>query len=152
METLNSLYLELSTVCEVKTHRETVLEDLLGSVRAIALRKGKHTDWPVLASVLKQEGIETNFQFNFESFGPAGIDECITALAWLVKAHDAYTDEADEMAAGELRKAAENARAWLEQNGALQSKQVTVPYTNCCGMDPATCDCVKPDHGKQNMD
>lgn len=32
------------------------------------------------------------------------------------------------------------------EGGPLAGRCGCVAYTNCCGMDPATCDCVQPDH------
>lgn len=40
--------------------------------------------------------------------------------------------------AGMIRRAAEHAQ---------KAQAETVPYAYCCNGDPATCDCVNPDHG-----
>ena len=42
--------------------------------------------------------------------------DCRGVLTEFLAAHDAYIDEADEMGAGRLRKAADEARALLQQN------------------------------------
>lgn len=54
---VNSIYLELAEIATVKTPRELLLEDLLSSARAIAMRKGELTAWERFDSALEKAGI-----------------------------------------------------------------------------------------------
>lgn len=56
-ETIDKLYLELSLITTAKTAREMLLEDLLISAHAIALRRGEGTAWRRFAAQLKANGI-----------------------------------------------------------------------------------------------
>ncbi len=59
LETINKLFLELSQFATAKTKRESELEDLLTSVRAVCAREGKGTHWGRLSNRIGEFGIGT---------------------------------------------------------------------------------------------
>lgn len=56
-QTINTLFLELSTIATIKTQRELELEDLLASAHCIARRKGIDTAWERFDERLNAAGI-----------------------------------------------------------------------------------------------